>query len=153
MKTEKLVHDFFDEIKLNQQYSGKKTEIDFNLISRFLDNNLSENDIIRVKQFKKENPELAELLQPIEEPKEKQNFVVPTKTGKIFRIADLLKVAACLVLIVSTAFFVAKINKKESVKKEHSYVFRGINRPVKTMVTNELENITNANSQLSKKTK
>ncbi len=139
MKFEKLIHDFFHEIKLNQQNSVEKPEIDFNLISRSLDNDLSENDIIRVKQFKKKNSELEKLFQPVEEPGEKQISVVPTKTGKIFRIADLLKVAACLVLLVSGAFFVTKFNKKEAVKKEQPYVFRGISQPVKTIVTNELQ--------------
>ncbi len=111
MKFEKLVCDFFDEIKLNQNDSTEKPEIDFNLISRFFDNDLSEEDKIRVEQFKKENPEFAELLQPIEEPEKEESFVIQTETGKIFRTTGLLKIAACLVLIVSGAFFVGKLNR------------------------------------------
>ena len=145
MKFEKLVRDFFREIKLNQNDSTEKSEIDFNLIARHLDNDLSEEDKIRVELFKKENPELAELLQPIEEQEKKESFVIPTETGKIFRITGLLKIVACLVLIVSGAFFVGKLNKKESVKKEQPYVYRGIHHSVIKKVTNELQKTTITN--------
>ena len=145
MKFEKLIHDFFREIKLNQQDSTEKSEIDFNLISRFLDNDLSEEDKIRVEQFKKENPELAELLQPIEEPEEKQNFIVPIKINKAFGIPAWFKVAACLILIITGAFFVAKFNKKRSYEKEQPYVYRGIHYSVTKKITNELQKTTITN--------
>jgi len=147
LTTEKLVRDFFYEIKFNQQDSAEKSEIDFNLISRFLDNDLSKNDIIRVEQFKKKNPELTELFQPIKDPAEKQHLVIPTKTGKIFRIADLLKVAACLVLIISAACFVAKFNKKETVEKKQTYIYRGIHQPEKKVVTNVVNHTLDRNKK------